>query len=84
MASARVIQVISGKRWTPVFQHPLEVSGGQVFNDHILVQIGQTNARQGRIEELPLAIEGKWSIDMHVDQASRLFEFPGVEAAGAD
>jgi len=46
----RVVEVVSRKRWAPIFKHPPEMALGDKRLRQVLRHIGQAEAGQRRIE----------------------------------
>src|SRR4029077_11853486 len=82
VAPVRVIEMVAGERWAPVFQYPDQASIGderrhQVFHHH-----RQPRAMKGRVDEQVHVIQDEGAVDADVNVASVALELPGIEAAG--
>lgn len=81
LAAAGIIEVIPRKGRTPVGQNTHQVPGGDIRLHLILRQVGQSKPCERGVQAQSNVIEDKLSLDMHLDLAAVLREFPGIEAA---
>jgi hypothetical protein len=76
---ARVVEMIPRKRRTPIFEHALETSLGDMGLNQILRQIGEAESAQCRSEDRGERIENELAIDAYLQLLMASFELPGIQ-----
>lgn len=79
LSSARIVEMISGERRAPIFEHADETPFGNVACDLALEHVCQTKAvKRRRFQHFPI-IENDRPIDSDLQLFAITFEFPGEE-----
>ena len=81
MTTARVIEVIAGIWRAPVIERPSEAALGKMRPRHVFRHIGEAEPGERRIKHLERAVEDELALDMHLQLAAIVLEFPGVQSA---
>ena len=79
LPAAGIVEVISGKRRTPVRQHSDKLAARQVGLNLTFGQVGQAETLQGGVQQGARAVEDELPFDAHVDFASVPLELPRIE-----
>jgi hypothetical protein len=81
LATARIIKMIAGKRWTPVGKNADKSALGDVPPNMSFREVRKAKTFERSFQEEARAIEHKLPLDTNVELSPVLFELPRVEAA---
>src|SRR5260370_4101353 len=81
LPAAGVIKVVAGERRTPLPQNPLDPSGLEISLHIILVDVGETLARQSCLPGQVGVVEHEGTLHANREGPPFLLEVPGVEPA---
>ena len=81
LAAARIVEVVSRKRWAPVREHALKLSRCYMGLDVIVRQVRDPCAVEGAKSRERDIVDDQLPFDANVEGAAGLLELPGVQAA---
>ncbi|MGF6539348.1 hypothetical protein OKW32_002634 [Paraburkholderia youngii] len=81
LTAAWIIEVVAGKRLTPVFQNANQSSAGKIWRHLPLGQIGKPPSFERSLQNEVAAVEHELTIHSHVQLPPAFLEFPSVQSA---
>ncbi|MNE62493.1 hypothetical protein D3C80_1577760 [compost metagenome] len=82
LPSTRIVEIIAGEGDAPGFENPDEASCCDMLARLVFIDIGQTQAVQGRLQNERGVVEHIGAGHPHLERPSVFLEIPGIEAAG--
>ena len=81
LAPARIIEISARKRRTPILEHPLQATLGDLGLHQVLRHIGRAESSQCRIEHMIAVVEDQLAVNVDIQLAPPFSNSHAIQAA---